>query len=79
MDALTTVFYAVWSQDPNRHEPLRGHAASIARQNTPVQSVHVFDDGDTPPAWLRGTIAVNETPLTNYQAWNVAVQLGSTD
>ena len=39
----------------------------------------MFDNGDTPPDWLRGTVAVSETPLTIYQAWNVAVQLSSTE
>lgn len=74
VSARTTVFCAVWSADPDRHELLRGHVHSLRRQTVPVEAVYVFDNGDLPPPWLEGRAVVSVKPLTIYQAWNVAVQ-----
>jgi len=79
VSARTAVFCAVWSGDPDRGRLLRGHADSLRSQTVPVEIVYVFDDGDPPPAGLDGRAVVSSTPLTIYQAWNVAVQHCSTD
>lgn len=74
----TSVICAVWHEDPERHELLRGHAENLARQTVPVEPVYVFDGGDEPPDWLPGRkISVKES-LTIYQAWNVALSLVET-
>src|SRR5262245_38884754 len=74
----TSVFCAVWHKDPNRAEPLRGHAANLARQTVPVEPIYVFDGGDEPPPWLEGRIVSVREPLSVYQAWNVALSLVAT-
>jgi FkbM family methyltransferase len=76
--ARTTVFCAVWHKDPNRHELLRAHAENLARQTVPVDSIYVFDGGDTPPDWLAARSLSVREPLTIYQAWNVALSLVAT-
>ena len=74
----TTVFCAVWHGDPQRADRLREHAANVASQTVPVESVYVFDGADEPPAWLNArTVSVKES-LTIYQAWNVALSLVGT-
>lgn len=75
----SSVFCAVWSKDPNRHELLRTHLESLDRQTASVVPIYVFDDGDEPPSWVRGTVAVSPQPLTIYQAWNVGVHLADTE
>ena len=77
--ARTTVFCAVWSGDPDRHELLRGHVDNLARQSVPVTTLYVFDDGDRPPDWLTGPALVSTQPLTIYQAWNAAVHHAETE
>ncbi len=73
------MFCAVWSGDPARHELLRDHVACLEKQSVPVETVYVFDSGDTPPDWLAGTVVASPAPLTIYQAWNLAVQHATTE
>ena len=76
--ARTSIFCAVWHGDPKRWDLLRGHAANVARQTVPVETIYVFDGGDLPPDGLAARcIAVKES-LTVYQAWNVALSIVST-
>ena len=76
--ARTTVFCAVWHKDPNCFDLLRGHAANLARQTAPVDSIYVFDGADKPPSWLNARAVSMREPLTIYQAWNVALSLVAT-
>ena len=78
MTADTTVFCAVWHKDPNRHQLLRQHQHNLDAQTRRVASVYVFDNGDEPPDWLTGTVAVAPQPLGIYEAWNVGAQLATT-
>ena len=75
---LTSVLCAVWNQDPDRWDMLRGHSANLAAQTVPVEPIYVFDGGDAPPDWLTGRKVVVHENLTIYQAWNVALALVST-
>ncbi|MFT3916970.1 MAG: hypothetical protein QM704_23670 [Anaeromyxobacteraceae bacterium] len=77
--ARTTVFCAVWHQDPKRLERLRGHQACLDAQLVPVERVYVFDGNDTPPDWLKGKVVVSREPLGLYEAWNVALPLVRTE
>jgi hypothetical protein len=73
-----SVFCAVWSKDPHRHQLLRTHRENLRRQTQAVEPVYVFDGGDPPPAWLDAqTIAVG-SDLTIYQAWNFALTAVTT-
>jgi FkbM family methyltransferase len=74
----TSVICAVWHGDPDRHELLRGHVENLARQTVPVEHIYVFDNGDTPPAWLEARAISVKEPLSIYQAWNVALSLVAT-
>ena len=76
--AATTVFCAVWHADPDRHDLLRAHQATLEAQTVPVLPRYVFDAGDPPPEWLRGHVVRSERPLTIYQAWNVGTQRTTT-
>jgi hypothetical protein len=76
--ARTTVFCAVWHQDPKRHELLAGHAENLARQTVPVDCVYVFDGGDKPPPSFAARAVTVREPLSIYQAWNVALSLVAT-
>jgi FkbM family methyltransferase len=76
--ARSTVFCAVWHKDPERHALLEGHAENLARQTVAVDSLYVFDGGDTPPAWLKERAISVREPLSIYQAWNVALSLVAT-
>jgi hypothetical protein len=69
----TTVICAVWHQGPLRFELLKGHQSCIARQTIAVESVYVFDGGDTPPPDLKGKVVISREALTIYQAWNLAL------
>ncbi len=75
---LTTVFCAVWHGDPQRLELLRGHSENLKRQTVPVNTIYVFDGGDTPPDWLGGSVVTVKESLSIYQAWNVALSLVRT-
>jgi FkbM family methyltransferase len=75
---LTSVLCAVWHQDAQRAERLRGHAANLAAQSVPVEPIYVFDGSDTPPDWLPGRKIVAHESLTIYQAWNLGLALVST-
>jgi len=74
----TSVFCAVWHNDPNRGELLRGHAANLVRQTVPVEPIYIFDAADEPPDWLEGHVVSVREALTIYQAWNVALSLVRT-
>lgn len=74
----TTVFCAVWHKDPKRFELLKGHQKCLDDQSVPVARVYVFDNGDTPPDWLKGNVVVTREPLGLYEAWNVALNLART-
>lgn len=76
--ARTTVFCAVWHEDPKRFDLLRGHADNLARQTVPIDCVYVFDGDDKPPAWLQSRAVSVREPLSIYQAWNVALSLVAT-
>ncbi len=71
--ARTTVFCAVWHGDADRHALLKGHAENLARQTVPVDSIYVFDNGDTPPDSLSPRSLTAREPLSIYQAWNLAL------
>jgi FkbM family methyltransferase len=75
---LTSVLCAVWHQDPQRSERLRGHAANLAAQSVPVEPIYVFDGSDAPPDWLPGRKIVAHESLTIYQAWNLGLALAAT-
>jgi FkbM family methyltransferase len=75
---LTTVFCPVWHGDPSRWELLRGHAANLAAQTLPVESIYVFDGGDLPPDWLEAHSVTVRESLTIYQAWNIALSMVAT-
>ena len=75
---LTSVLCAVWHQDTQRSDRLRGHAANLAAQSVPVEPIYVFDGSDAPPEWLSGRKIVAHERLTIYQAWNLALALAST-
>jgi hypothetical protein len=68
-----TVFCAVWHKDPQRHALLARHRENLRRQTVPVRPLYVFDGGDTPPARLDGEVLRADSPLTIYQAWNLAL------
>ena len=74
----TSVICAVWSGDPERLERLRGHRDNLARQTVPVAPIYVFDSGEQPPDWLDAQGVTVKTPLTVFQAWNVALSLVET-
>lgn len=74
----TSIFCAVWSQDPRRSDLLRRHYENVARQTVPVDLLYVFDSSDEPPDWLHARKVKLYEPLTIYQAWNVALSLVST-
>ncbi len=78
MTTKTSVFCAVWHKDPDRHQLLQGHQLSLDRQTRPVERIYVFDNGDEPPSWLTGKVAVAQQPLGIYEAWNVGAQLAQT-
>jgi hypothetical protein len=69
----TTVICAVWHMDENREHLLREHVENIAKQTLRVNSTYVFDNGDSPPKWLQANKIVSSTPLTIYEAWNLAL------
>lgn len=77
--ARTTLFCAVWHQDPDRHALLEGHVACLEAQSHPVEVVYVFDGGDEPPAGLPGIHVISPEPLTIYEAWNVGTQVAQTE
>lgn len=79
MTALTTVFCAVWSGDPDRADLLAGHIETLRRQSTPVEVLYVFDNDDIPPPGTPGRHIVSREPLTIYQAWSLAVRHSETD
>ena len=68
-----TVICAACHKDPERAELLRGHVANLRRQKIPVESVYVFDGGDTAPVWLEAETICAKCPLSIYQAWNLAL------
>jgi hypothetical protein len=68
-----TVFCAVWHQDPRRRELLLAHRENLRRQSIPVEVLYVFDGGDVPPEDLKAQTIVAGSPLTIYQAWNLAL------
>jgi hypothetical protein len=70
--ARCTVLCAVWHKDPHRLDLLRGHQACLDAQTVAVDRIYVFDGGDTPPDWLKGTVLVSREPLKIYEAWNLA-------
>ena len=77
--AITTVFCAVWSGDPNRHALVQGHLENLRAQTRPVEIIYVFDNGDpTPPGLSAQTVVVN-APIGIYEAWNVALSLCRTE
>jgi len=73
-----TVISAVWSGQRDKEALLRGHMENLDRQTQPHQRIYVFDQGDTPPDWLRGMAVTVREPLSLYQAWNVALSLVQT-
>jgi FkbM family methyltransferase len=75
---LTSVLCAVWHQDAQRAERLRGHAANLAAQSARVEPIYVFDGCDTPPDWLAGRKIVAHESLSIYQAWNLGLALVAT-
>ena len=75
---MTSVLCAVWHQDPERCNLLRGHAANLAAQTVPVEPIHLFDGTDEPPDWLAGRKIAMREDVTIHQAWNVGLSLVST-
>ncbi len=78
MEAMTTVFCAVWHKDPQRHELIRQHRANLAKQSRPIKVVYVFDGGDTPPPDLDAETICTQQDLSIYEAWNVALSVCRT-
>ena len=78
-EPATTVFCAVWSEDPNRHALVRGHLENLLAQTRPVEIVYVFDSGDRPPEGLSAQTVVVNSPIGIYEAWNVALSLCRTE
>jgi len=78
MDAQVTVICAVWCRQKDKEDLLRGHMANLARQTVAHEVIYVFDEGDICPDWLKGTKISVASPLTIYQAWNVALSLVQT-
>jgi hypothetical protein len=74
----TTVICGVWHGDPARFDLLRGHLANLARQTVPIETLYVFDGGDSVPPWLEAKTVSVKQPLTIFQAWNVALSLVQT-
>lgn len=74
----TTVLCAVWHQDPNRLDLLRGHQACLDTLVDAVDRIYVFDGGDRAPEWLKGKVVTSREPLTIYEAWNLALPLVRT-
>lgn len=74
-----TVFCAVWSGDPDREGLLETHVRSVLRQTQKVFPLYVFDGADQPPSWFDLPHVICDSPLSIYQAWNIAVQLAPTD
>jgi hypothetical protein len=70
---LTTVICAVYKNDPNRYDLLKGHMKNLDLQTTAVHRVYVFEDNDQPPEWLTGECIVLSRPCTIYEAWNLAL------
>lgn len=68
-----TVFCAVWHQDPRRHDLIKTHRDNLRRQSRPVEVIYVFDGGDTAPGGLEAQTITASSPLTIYQAWNLAL------
>ena len=76
--AEVTVICAVWHKDPNRAALIRGHAANLRRQTVAIDSVYVFDGGDVAPGDLEAETISAKTPLSIYQAWNLALAAART-
>jgi len=68
-----TVFCAVWHRDSRRHGLLRAHRENLRRQSHAVEVIYVFDGGDIPPDGLDAETITASSPLTIYQAWNLAL------
>jgi hypothetical protein len=69
----TTIICAVWHRDENRERLLYEHAENIANQTLKVNSIYVFDNGDSPPKWLEANKIISSERLTIYEAWNLAL------
>jgi len=46
---------------------------NLERQSLPVAAIYVFDGGDVAPEWLHGHKICASSPLTMYEAWNLAL------
>jgi hypothetical protein len=68
-----SVICAVWHKDEARHDLARAHVANLKAQTVPVRPIYVFDGGDVPPSWLEAETITAKSPLTIYQAWNLAL------
>lgn len=78
MSPTVTVIAAAWCKQQDKEALLRGHMINLDRQTVEHHRIYVFDGGDVPPDWLRGTVISVREPLTIYQAWNVALALVQT-
>jgi len=77
-EKTTTVFSAVWSQDPKRHALLRGHQRNLLGQTKPVEIIYVFDNGDIAPSGLTAKTITVGSNVSIYEAWNVALSMCRT-
>ena len=68
-----TVFCAVWHGDAARAELILAHRDNLRRQSVPVEVIYVFDGGDAAPPGLEAHNITSSSPLTIYQAWNLAL------
>jgi hypothetical protein len=75
----TTVFCAVWSQDPNRHELLEQHQENLHKQTVPLDIVYIFDSGDRPPSFVHGKTISCSSPISIYEAWNYGITATRTE
>jgi len=71
--AAVTVFCAVWHGDAGRAELIAAHRDNLRRQSMPVEVIYVFDGGDAPLPGLEAHNITSSSPLTIYQAWNLAL------
>jgi hypothetical protein len=47
--------------------------ANLNAQTSPVERIYVFDNNDTSPVDLAGSVIVAREKLTIYEAWNLAI------
>lgn len=79
MNTKTTVFCAVYSQDPEREELLNQHLANLKSQSVSVEPIYIFESSDPIAQRLTGVRCfVANHPMTIYESWNLAAAMART-